>query len=202
MELDLTGFAALLTALGLGPVLMKMVEYWISKRNNSKSKESGFSDVFEAIHKTYYVLMNLLKKSNAKRILLLKTTNGGGRPQLSRKLYVSVMYEVYDDPLGSVKSDWQEQELDPQYLDLLFQMNKEGKLVVETEDLPAGMLRNVYESQGIKQSYIYKIVEREKEYIYISFNFIDRYEADAKMNELFRSGVTKLRLLFQKINGI
>lgn len=192
------GVIEIITALGLGGALTKLTDYWIQRRKKKDDEEIVFTKIFEAVHDIYYTLLVMLRKSVCHRILILKTTNGGGRPTLTGKLYGSVIYEAFETPLTSNKNNWQNQLLDNSYLELLFEMNKSGFLNVKTEELPEGILKDVYTNDGIVQSWIFKITERENEYIYLSANFIKETKYNSRNRELFRTGLNKLRNIFNE----
>lgn len=199
MNIDLV---ALVTALGLGTVLKTLVDWWIASRKERKANDKAFTQVFKDVHEVYYVLLTMLRNCKADRVVVLKTTNGGGRPTLTGNLYSTVMYEAFEYPLQSVKSNWQNQLLDSQYMSMLFEMNKTGKLVVVTDALPQGILKDLYQKHGIVKSWVYRIHERETEYIYLSVNFTQNEADSPELSDLFRSGVSSLKNLFSKNSKI
>lgn len=200
---------ALVTALGLGTAIPKLIDWYIAYKNKKaslahkkKEEDDAFTLIFDAIHNVYYTLLTILRDTKAHRVVILKTTNGGGRPTLTGKLYSSVIYEAFENPLTSVKENWQKQELDPAYMELLFNMNKTGRIAVVTETMQKGILRDLYLAEGIKKSWVYKIYERENEYIYISLNFTEVELEEPALANIFRMGVSRLRKLFSEHNKI
>lgn len=186
----------LMAALGAGTVLAKLVDYWIKSREKKREKDKAFTNIFKAVHQVYHVLQVILTNCKAKRVLILKTTNGGGRPKLTGRLYGSVLYEVVEKPLVAVKEDWQNQILDESYLEILFQMSRDGYSVISTDEMQQGILKDVYITQGIEQSWLYEIAQRENEYVYLSVNFTDLDDQDTQVKNLFRVAVSQLVNLF------
>lgn len=195
---------ALVTALGLGTILTKLVEWFIKRQTEKKEKDKAFTLIFEAINEVYHSMQVMLRECRANRILILKTTNGGGRPKLSGRLYSSVIYEVFEYPLSSVKDNWQNQQLDPSYMRILYEANNstDGRLIVKTDKLENGILKDVYVGSNIKEAWIYRVLERETEFIYLSVNFTEEQEETPKMKNLFRVGTTNLKNLFSKHSKI
>lgn len=202
MALEPINIVALVTALGLGTILAKLTDAFIIKWKAKKGSKESFTEVFKAIHEVYYALLILLRNSEAHRVVILKTTNGGGKPRLSGNLYSSVVYEAFEAPLGPVKDFWQNQVLDEAYLGVLFNMNKEGRLLIQTDELKDGMLKNLYAKDEIKCSWLFRIAEREADYIYLSINFTENIEQDYALNDILRVGVSKLIHLFRKHDKI
>lgn len=207
--LQVTDIVALITALGLGTAIPKLIDWYIAYKKRKEALEykkseedNAFTAIFDAIHEVYYTLLTILRDTKAHRVVVLKTTNGGGRPTLTGRLYSSVIYEAFENPLTSVKENWQKQELDPAYMELLFNMNKTGRISVITETMQKGILRDLYLAEGIKKSWIYKIYERENEYIYISLNFTEVELEEPALANIFRMGVGRLRKLFSEHNKI
>jgi len=195
----LTAVAAFVTALGVGPILLKLLEHVIKKRKDKNLEKKSFSSVLKATHEIYFILMLILRKCAAHRVLLLVSTNGGGRPKIGGELYSSVVFEAFENPMRSIREDWQKQKLDPAYVDMLYEMNKEGALLVVADKLPENsILRNLFKEQGIVQSYVVKVSEKETKYFYASVNFTRRVDIDEATKELFRSQFTKLSRIFNE----
>jgi hypothetical protein len=189
--------AALVSALGIGALLLELLR-WGIKRNDMKSSNS-FSNMFKDISLIHDILNSLSSTTPAHRIMILKTTNGGGKPTLTGTLYSSIIYESYDRPLKSIKGRWQRQMLDQSYLSILFKMEgNDGRLIIKTTALKPGILKDLYNTHGVEESHIYRIVAREKEYIYLSANFIDAGQDTAEVNEAFRGALALLKPIFKK----
>ena len=188
--------AAILTALGVGAVLTKLTEWFIQTQKARREDKKAFTKVFNAIKTLYSTLMTMLRESKAHRVILLKTTNGGGKPRLTGKLYSSIMYEAFESPLRSIKDKWEKQELDQAYMMMLFEMNKTGVLEVRTSEMQDGILKTLYTKDKIIKSLIYRIHERETEYIYLSVNFTEEEKEIPAISDVFRVGIMKLENLF------
>ena len=194
--------AAILTALGVGAALKQLVEAWIKRRQQKQEQRNTWTRMFSDIHEVYATLNVIVNETNAHRALILRTNNGGGKPKLTGKLYSSVIYESYEAPLKSIRNDWQDQLLDKAYMQLLYEMDKIGYIEVHVDKLEEGTLRDLYTSQSIQYSQIYRMCQRENVYIYLSINFTEKPEDDARFRELMRAGSSRLISLFENSENI
>lgn len=63
--------------------------------------------------------------------------------------FSSVLYESGRISVGPIRQTWQRARMDAGYLAMLRQVTDVGWVRLETEHLPPGMLRDVYETQGV-----------------------------------------------------
>lgn len=98
----------------------------------------------------YDAMHYIVEKSAVERILIIKAHNSGGWIKPDTPLYLTVLYEDYTEPLGTVKSSYQKMEIDEEYLRMLRDLSKNKVLLgVKTDILRPGMLKNFYESDKI-----------------------------------------------------
>lgn len=191
------GIIELLTALGIGGVLSKIVTFWIDSIKRKRKNEDGFSRLLNDTHKVYITLNTLLASSNFHRVLILKTENGGGRPRLGATLKSSILFEVHAVNETPLKPSWQNQLIDDPYLRMLHEVDTRSQLVVSTVSMSPGMLKDIFHTNDIKQSCIVKICERPGDFIYMSIDCIKEIDFDhAEMRDKIRSTVTNLNSIF------
>jgi hypothetical protein len=183
-------------------LMSSIVTMWFKHRLDRKAyeKKHAFSKTLPAVHEVYSILNTIKGETEASRVLILKAENGGGRPNLGSHLKSSVLYEVFDAPLETVRKLWQNQPLDEDYIKVLNQLiiTEEKKCMVNVAKLQKGsLLRDNYEANGVKYSHIYEIAEREHSYLYLSVNYTEG-ENDAHAKDIERACVNQLRVLFKK----
>lgn len=189
---------ALLGAFGIGALLLELLRYGLKKNDTRQS--NVFGDIFKAKEEINMLIDKLRYDTPCHRVTIIKTTNGGGAPTLAGDLYSTVLYESYDFPLRAIKKNWINQKLDSSYLKMLHSMHTNGgKLVLVAESLEDGILKDLYEAQGIKESHIYRITAtRKNEYIYLSANFTETGMDTPSIKEYERATILKLRSIFIK----
>lgn len=186
-------FVETLGALGVGGAVTKLTSYLIQRHRDKVKRRKAFGNVFAKVHEVYSILNTLLADTEADRILILKTTNGGGKPKPSGSLYSSVIYEVYENPLESIRKNWQKQKLDAAYINVLLEVDKHDYHWVNVSTMEDGMLKDLYTATGIKKGLAIKLAEKEHEYIYMAVNFTEDVPEDAAFKESMRGGLTVLR---------
>lgn len=197
----------IVATIGLGGTVLTvfvsvLTVYVKSKLEELRTKrEESFTNTLPIIHEVYAILNKLKRGTKASRILILKTENGGGRPKIGSHLKSSVVYETYDKPLKDVKKNWQDQPLDEDYITLLIDLiqSTDQHITIHTKSLKEdSILRVNYDASGIKKSHIFEIIEKEKQYLYLSVNYINNEPDTQEEKEVLRSCVNQLRNIFSQ----
>lgn len=189
----------LLTALGVGGVVTRLTSYLISRHKELRAKKKSFGTIFASVHEVYSILNVMLAETDAHRVLILKLTNGGGKPKPGGQLYSSVVYEVFEEPLGGIRRKWQQQRVDEAYVNMMLDVDRDGHAWAVTEAMQDGILKDLYEASNIKKGLAIKIAEKETEYIYLVMNFTENVDETAQFKELMREGLNRLRAIFNSI---
>ena len=194
---------ALLALIGTTLTLLtSLATIWFKHKLDKKAykKKHAFSKTIPSVHEVYSILNTIKGETDSNRAIILKAENGGGRPNLGSHLKSSVLYEVFDSPLESVRKLWQNQPLDEEYIKILNKLivTEDKKCVVEVSKLPKGsLLRENYEANNVKTSHVYEIAEREHSYLYLSINYLSN-DNNAHARDIERACVNQLRVLFNK----
>ena len=143
------------------------------KRGSNKSLLEAKDDIYDSL--------NVLKsKIKCERVILIYTKNGSGRPSIGKQLSITVNQESWDSDSGltPLRKTWRDRSTDGPYVKLLLRLTKKGILHVKTDEIQ-GILRTVYESQGIQQSILAEVVTLDGHYNYLSCN----YTSDKEITE-------------------
>ena len=169
------------------------IKEWAKRRREKKP----FSPVFTKVSEVYETLNEMMLEMGADRVVLLRSHNGGGKPQLGHALFSSVEYEAWGKGLRSIRRSWSKQRVDEVYIKMLRKLDESGYLDVYLETMPDGMLKELYFSNHVLASKVAKIHETKNDYFYISVNFSKTSDIDnAMMKTAFRKYVTILTNLF------
>lgn len=179
---------------------MKLAELGYKIWTRKMDERKPFTKLYPKIHSVFQTIQTIMRYTSASRVVILKTTNGGGIPRLGAKLCSSVLYETFDAPLSAVKPNWQKQELDASYIELMSRMDENGELEVIASELAPGILSNLYAKDGIFKTHIFKIRERKKDYIYLAINYTEAVIPTVNSLDAIRAGVSRLRTLFEEEN--
>ncbi len=163
------------------------------------------TQVFHSIDNTseaYGVLNDLLIRLGASRVLVLRLENGGGIPSPDKRLFSSVLHEIYTIDLAPVREAWQKRQVDAGYVEMMAKVYRSGGLATEVSGLPKGsVLRDRYEMDGIKNSEVRAlgITKDAGAFLYLTVNW--RVEnrpharGEAVQREVLRESVQDLRRL-------
>lgn len=117
--------------------------------------------VYDSMHK-------ILDETAVERFLIMRAHNSGGIIKPNTPLYTSVIYEDYTHPFKSVKDDYQRLAVDEEYLRMLVSLCSQKSVKVFTSDLPNGMLKSIYEGEGVKYAEFYYLGQDKKNIYYCS----------------------------------
>jgi len=141
-----------------------------------RSLQAKYNAVFSGISRIYELMGALVNDSPHDRVLILYTENNGGLPHVGTPLYSSVLYEYTNQRIRPIKRIFQRVQVDLEYADMLrnLERNKDGGILIYTDEMPPSMLRDIYQEYGVECSYIFKIRETPKKYYYGSVQSADR----------------------------
>lgn len=153
-----------------------------------------------AYAKIYPVLTAMLYETGAARVVLLKTTNGGGIPKPGSTLRSSALAEVVNHDIEQVAQVWQNQLVDRDYVHMLSKLHLRSRTFMVTQDLDEdSLLRNLYKANGIAFSKILLVSVQPEMMIYVSVNFKEGTPEvlTAEQREAARAGTNKLKQIFE-----
>lgn len=170
---------------------------WYLRRMDLKKKDR-IPVVLGRIHDVYHILNTVLSESCSKRVLLLRAENGGDVPALGKDIYSSIIYESFDHPLESIKDRWLQQKLDEHYLRMLMHVAQQGEYQVTTDHMRPGVLKDLYESTGVKFARVFKVHSRPGAFFYLSCHLTEVEDMTARERDLLRVAVSQLAALFEE----
>tara|TARA_R110000822_G_scaffold25937_20_gene78542 strand:+ start:452 stop:1144 length:693 start_codon:yes stop_codon:yes gene_type:complete len=171
--MELSWLSALLGAFGLG--VLKLIWEIVQFYTNRMDKIETNQQIFDTHQAELEILFNDLIKgavyiqdqlvqfavdNDIAKILVIKMENGGGIPQIGTDRHISILNE-YTHPTSihmlSMKHKFQHYKVDELYLKFIAGVLETGILDVLTIELDDGILKSVYESNGIVRSIILSI---------------------------------------------
>lgn len=186
----------ILAALLSGGSLVALINFirWYVKRRDVQKRER-IPNVLKRVHEVYHILNVLLQETRAARVIILRAENGGSVPALGKALYSTIVYEVFDQPLGSIKRMWDRQELDEPYVRMLCDVATQGHYTIKTDKI-AGMLHNLYVTGGVDHSEVFALQAEEGAFFYLSMNFAEEAELTPAEQDVIRFSRNRLKELF------
>lgn len=167
-----------------------------------KNSTKHFSDQITSRHEVYKLMAGVTKSTSSKRFLILKTTNGGGKPKVGSKIYASVLYEDVYHPFKSVINIYTRVVVDGEYVNMLRKVALDGFVSLDVPNMNPGLLREIYESEGVFFSQIFYLHETAEAFYYCSVATDETgvFGMTTKPEQLtIRLTVDKLRNIFKKI---
>jgi hypothetical protein len=183
-----------------GGLLTRLVDFWLARRRRQLA--SAPVAAIQAVHAIYQELVTLLAETDAKRIVLLRAENSGQIPRAGQPLYVTVAYEVHERGVRRVTSEWQRRPVDQPYVATLVSLAAQGYVELHIQQLPKGILRTVYEADGIERSWLYSLVSTPTAWFYLSIPFPPEATTDARIRALVEGAVARLQQTLQGQHAI
>lgn len=121
------------------------------------------------------VCIDLVQDSDVQRAYILMLTNGGGVPMVGRQLYVTGLVSVTNELASHKLTPVKGLEVDIPFLEMLIRARANGKCANYTEAMPCGLLKDIYNTEGIKYSEVYPIIQTNDAFFFASFS---TYKAD------------------------
>jgi len=170
------------------PSIAAAVKWWFARKD--KRAREHVPKLLNKVHKFYGVLNELQSDLNAKKVLLLKVSNGGAVPNVSSPLFASVLYTTGS---GELRTTWNNQLVDGPYLEMLLSVARDDKVHLNTAELAPGILKNAYLSMNIGSSEVFRVLNRPSAMFYISIIFEEETELSPIDYEKTRAAVNILQ---------
>ena len=178
--------------------ILKEAVLFIKARREEKRCNGTFKRAFIDISKLYEELNFLLAKTAAKRVLVLRAHNGGGKPKKGYPLYSTAEYEVYQGSGNTIKQDWQKQPLDEYYISMLTELDQQEQLELKLFGMDdESMIKKLYFNDGIFSAKLLKIHETKDSFFYLSVQYGREVDfLDMNFDELSRPHINRIKQLF------
>lgn len=177
----------------IGTAIKAIRDIWLK---HLEKKKNRFSNIIPLINETYDILNELLVHSKAKKITVLKTTNGGGIPKIGKEINSTIIHEVYDNPMKGFKQKWQKQHIDAGYVQILCAMVEDEETDVNTKNLKDCLIKQIYASQKITNSLFIKIHENDQRMIYLTLNYMNLAHDNLAGKQHITIAKSKLKNIF------
>ena len=166
-------------------------------------KDRVFSDFIEDRADVRDYINKILQRTKFGRVLVFRTTNGGGIPHIGSPIYIKCLFEDFDgDYFTSVKDELNRVEADEHCEKIITSLAKHKKVEVLTKSLEPGLLRDIYESQGVVMSIIYFLHQTKYEFYYMSVAVHRDRLGEIQNSDLLTAGLLagQIAKLYQKIH--
>lgn len=147
----------------LSELLTEMFKFF----NNIFSLKKSGEEIKHVVN-IYDNMNTVLNTTEVERFLILKAHNGGGKIKAGSELYASVLYEDYRLPFKTVKEAYQKLMVDAEYVRMLNDIYINQRCNFISSTMPEGLLKNLYESEGVKYSELYFLYQDKKSFYFCS----------------------------------
>lgn len=163
--------------------LLAMILPWARDLLSRRQAGQHF-DMIEANARLQGAMRKLRLETGAVRVLLLRSTNGGGIPDVGSSAWVEVVRESLGDEEDESLLDFKG-PTDEVYCNLLRAISKSRVVELQTEDLAHSRLRTKYVADRIVRSYVFLVaIKPQSATYYISVNL--RAEGIEKVDDVVR----------------
>lgn len=182
----------------IGLTIGVTVAYVVTRKRIDRIQEESRMAKIEAYRRELQDLLEeAVQRTSAASAVLLHLHNGADQIYAGKRIYSSVVEEAPTNPALSVKNDWQERLVDDEYLDMIVRLKREKVVVLNTEAMPASMLRRLYERMNVTCSVVFWCNESKGGPYYVSFPTTAAQIDFVQTNEfsILEAGVSKIRNL-------
>lgn len=113
----------------------------------------------------------LQEATKINRVIILKAHDSGGLLSPRTEWKASVQFEDFVAGVKPAKEFFQKIRLDYPYVKMLYKLQNDYQVNIKPdEQMPEGMLGNIYKANGVKSTHIRLISSASKEIFYIAFD--------------------------------
>jgi hypothetical protein len=150
-------------------------------------KQKSFAERQEAWHEIEARVKEVIKDSTVQRCLVLKLTNGGGEPLPGRQYYATAMVGEVDHQHGRRHVNYNAVQVDSDYLSMVFDTRKKGRVFLLTDTMPAGsMLKSFYQEEGVKFAETHDLASTPEATYFMSFASYDEIHLQPSWGAILR----------------
>lgn len=154
---------------------------WLISRKDQKSNDEELeqiADLKATIQKItrdmsllYFHMNQIINRTDAVKVIILKAHNGGGTPRIGANLYSTVLNEISESTEVPIMDRWQKQPLNEGYIAMLVNLFALKTTTLVADEMKPGPLKDVYTTQGFTFSKVLEIAATDTEYFYMSIIF-------------------------------
>ena len=159
--MDIERFGEIVITGGTVIIMYNIIQNYFRQKNRNR-----YTRHFDDRGRVYELMNEVLQTTSAKRFLILKTTNGGGKPRIDAHLYASVLYEDFQPPFHSVKHDYQRVLVDNVYINMLAEISRRGNIFTVVDSMEDGILKRIYQTEGVAASLVFYLGESNEAFFY------------------------------------
>lgn len=144
----------------------------------------------------------LFAHKSIERVMILKTTNGGGTPKVGSPIYAFALYQVAKPPLKITKESYQKLLVDNSYIKILIESETKEAVKLEVSKMEDCLLKQIYEVEKVTYSEIYFLRDSKKSFYYMSIATHENKArfTDNKTRLSINLAVNNIRNCFKGIN--
>lgn len=177
-------------------ILTAILKFFYNKKTGD-----AFSDQVEIIYAIDRIIHSeSYQHLNIQRAVIIKSHNDGEDIMPLSYKYMSVIYEDYRRPFRMIRDKYRGIAVDNEYVIMISEIYKKKMITIETEDMPAGMVKDIFMAEGIKYAQMFFLKHTKKGFWYISISTAvkgEHFETAVHRNELYIV-VSKIRKLLKQ----
>ncbi|MGL4568668.1 MAG: hypothetical protein ACRCU6_09115 [Fusobacteriaceae bacterium] len=189
----------LLLAFSVGAVniLIKSIADYAMEKMRTKKQVLKLSETLEDIAKIYDNLQQILNGQKADCVTMCKVTNGGDIPKVTTPLHITMLYEVTNQTIYSVKEFWQNRLVSKDLFEEIkktysgFQEYKKGDILEE-----------IFDAEDLDNLIMAPIGSTDKEFYFIQIKYKNKIAFEMGYNEAKLIGFTTLIRNLMNLNNL
>jgi hypothetical protein len=163
---------------------------WYMKRRRVKLNEKRLKNFIEDSKYCNSLCNTLTQEGIADRVIIFRAHDSGGIPKLGLPYYVSVVYPSYRERHRDKSKRYHNIHVDDPYKDIILDLINKGKVEIITSELREGMIKDIYEDEGIVYGCLYKLAITNSSFFYMSISWFTEptdsqlIDADLRANQI------------------
>lgn len=171
----------------------------LSKRRSSKRLDRGYQN----IHTVYTNMQEFLSDSQANRVFVLKSENGGGIPAPGVVIKNSALFEVCSKEVTPAQDAWQNVLLDKNYSDIIVSISTNGFHKTDVKYLDSTTnLFSLFSDCSCDRAYFYRICATPSALLYLGVYYQNESKPTAHERLEARKCAQRLCSIFEKHHNI
>lgn len=171
----------------------------LAAKNKDEIMLQRLVKVFEDTTKINEILNEITNSTHFSRVTIFRLNNGGNEIDVLSQMYISVIHESYDKPVKSVKSTYQDFQVDNAYLKLLSKCFNSELNAFEVSKLDDSIIKDNYRKEGVKRGNVYFLSKDDKNYHYYFLSGVSQENKEMSAEES-RYMKHKINQLKRRIN--
>jgi hypothetical protein len=183
-----------------GSSITALVTEGIRYLKERKEKQIDAASSIRDISQITKIMRETIADTLCDRFMVFVGEDSAGAIVAGKKLYISSIYEEYDQESKIEPIEISRWQADSEYYEMFADMLFKGMIQIKTSEMPKCKLKDIYQSQGVKSSFVYHLATTKglEKVFFCSVASTVREDMKTEDKARIDSAVDRLRHIFEK----